>query len=434
MNDLLVDLLHAIDAPQATYAELQRYATGTQPQAFLSAESRRALDHQLCRVAVNVPALAVSSIVERLRIVGFSDPRAFSLYTALDLDQLVPQAFTDALTYGCGYILVWGRNGTPTATVEDPFQCAVLRDPGTREVIAGIKRYRTKTTTEVFVYLPDEVQHWRASSPGAGAGFNLVESIGHNLGVVPLVPIDSGRSEITDLMPLVDALSKVVLDMVIGSHAAGFGRRWVTGIELVEKPRTDDDGNPVYGDDGEQIMDVVNPIDDLVTVPMAVAENPETKFGSFAEPSLAGFETAVRVLVSMIMAVSALPSHYLGVLTAQPNSADSLRASEAALTARAEARQLTFGPAVETVGRLLIAVDTGTADVPLRVQWADAATRSVAQEADAVVKLYQAGLLPAAFALAKLGYSTDEVELIRAAKRAEALDAQGFGTALGGDE
>lgn len=46
---------------------------------------------------------------------------------------------------------------------------------------------------------------------------------------------------------------------------------------------------------------------------------------------------------------------------------------------------------------------------PVRVHWADAATRSVAQEADAVVKLYQAGLLPQGYALAKLGYSEDEI-------------------------
>jgi hypothetical protein len=40
--------------------------------------------------------------------------------------------------------------------------------------------------------------------------------------------------------------------------------------------------------------------------------------------------------------------------------------------------------------------------VEAHVEWADAATRSVAQEADAVVKLFQAGLLPASYALAKL--------------------------------
>jgi hypothetical protein len=57
--------------------------------------------------------------------------------------------------------------------------------------------------------------------------------------------------------------------------------------------------------------------------------------------------------------------------------------------------------------------------------WADPATRSLAQEADAVVKLFQTGLLPASYALARLGYSDDEVKAIRTARRAEALDTAG---------
>lgn len=48
----------------------------------------------------------------------------------------------------------------------------------------------------------------------------------------------------------------------------------------------------------------------------------------------------------------------------------------------------------------------------IRVHWAAAATRSVAQEADAVVKLFQAGLLPRDYALGKLGYSDDEIAKI----------------------
>lgn len=48
---------------------------------------------------------------------------------------------------------------------------------------------------------------------------------------------------------------------------------------------------------------------------------------------------------------------------------------------------------------------------------ADAATRSVAQEADATVKLFQAGLLPQSYALAKLGYSDDEIRTITSAPK-----------------
>lgn len=42
-----------------------------------------------------------------------------------------------------------------------------------------------------------------------------------------------------------------------------------------------------------------------------------------------------------------------------------------------------------------------------------------------MVKLYQAGLLPAPYALAKLGYPDDEIAAIRTARRADALDTAG---------
>ena len=84
------------------------------------------------------------------------------------------------------------------------------------------------------------------------------------------------------------------------------------------------------------------------------------------------------------------------------------------MTARAEARQATFGRAWEQVAKLMVAVRDGHDPqlVQTRVQWADAATRSVAQEADATVKLVQAGILPVTYALAKLGYSDDEITQI----------------------
>lgn len=164
-----------------------------------------------------------------------------------------------------------------------------------------------------------------------------------------------------------------------------------------------------------------------------ISENNDAKFGQLAAADLSGYEASVRVILGQIMAVSTLPSHYVGVFTDNPASADALRASEASLTARAEARQATLGRSWETVAKLMIAVrdgrDPNLID-DIRVQWADAATRSVAQEADAVTKLFAAGLLPASYALARLGYSDDDVSAIRAARRAETLDAQGVNVAV----
>ena len=98
------------------------------------------------------------------------------------------------------------------------------------------------------------------------------------------------------------------------------------------------------------------------------------------------------------------------ILRASADAAIAQLAAEASLTARAEARQATFGRAWEQVARLMIAVRDGRDphQVDVRVSWADAATRSVAQEADAVTKLFAAGLLPTSFALGKPGYTDDQ--------------------------
>lgn len=412
-SDLLVELVAELDRPQVHFAGLERYAEGLQDLAFISPESRKALGNRLSRMVSNIPRLALSSLGERLAVSGFSDPRAWDLYVASDLNQLAGQAIYDALLYGAGFILVWGN-----ASVESPRQCAVLRDPADRTVSSGIKRYCTSNESHAYLYLPDRVEHWVAArTQAAAADFELVEVLENPLGVVPLVPISNGHSEIQDLLPLCDALNKLLLDMMCASEAAGKPRRWISGLELTERPRVNEDGSPVLDADGNPVIDVVNPIQDINTIQTMIAESENTKFGQLAATDLTGFKDGVQVLISQISAISALPAHYLSPLTAaQVPSADGLRAAEASIVARAEAKQLAFGRAFEQVGRLLVAADTGIDPVglPLKVQWRDASTRSASQDADMAVKLFQANILDRVSVLQKLGYDDDAIALIEA--------------------
>lgn len=427
-NSRLEEALQALDEPQGRYAELERYAEGSQRLSWISPESRKALGNRLPRLSSNIPALQINSIVERLRIVGFSDSRAWAAFQDTDLDQLAAQAMSDSLLYSVGYVSVWSKDGKPVASVESPRQCHVLRDPSDRSVTAGVKRFSTKDQTFAYLYLPDRIEKYVA--PGAGAaigGFVLAETIDNPLGQVILVPIDNGYSEIRDLIHLCDALNHLLVSMMVAAEAAGKGRRWISGLQLVERKRMDDDGNPVLDDDGQPIIDVVSPIDDIDVVQTMISENPDTKFGALPSADLSGFEDGVRVLVSQISAVSSLPGHYLNPLAAaQVPSADGLRASEASLTARAESKQLRFGRSWEQVGRLLIAVDTGTdpSTIPLRVQWASAATRSIAQESDSVTKLFQSGLISRRNALTRLGMPEDEIDAELQAIDADAAKAR----------
>jgi hypothetical protein len=82
---------------------------------------------------------------------------------------------------------------------------------------------------------------------------------------------------------------------------------------------------------------------------------------------------------------------------------------------------------------LAVAARDGTdpASVDIGVQWADPATRSVAQEADATVKLYQAGVIGRSTALRRLGYTDAQIATIRAEARADSLDSLDLSKVLG---
>lgn len=326
--------------------------------------------------------------------------------------------------------------GNPRVSIESALQTAVITDPGSRETVSAVKRWRGKSETWATLYLPDRIEKWHANTAGAAtAGFDLVEVIDNPLGVVPVVELRNadrllgcGASEIDHLIPLVDGLNKILADMVVAAEYTARPRRWATGMEMVERPKLDGDGNPVLDVNDEPVMETVNPIPELNRA--MIAEPSDAKFGQLPAADLQGYENAVNVLLSQIMAVSCLPAHFVGITTSNPSSADALRAAEASLTARAEARQQVFGRAWEQVARLVVAVRDGVNvdDVQCRVQWADAARRSFSQEADGITKMFAAKLLSREGALRRLGYTDDEIAAEISAKSAEVLHEDPMGS------
>ncbi|GAA1100920.1 phage portal protein [Tsukamurella spumae] len=415
MTDTLTALLQAVDAPAGKYSRLNRYYAGTSPLSYLAPEAQAVLGDRLRRVSSNIPRVLVNSLVERLRITGFTGADVWVDWLRNDLDQRTDTAHREAMILGAGYVIVWAdQDGRPQVSIESAQQMAQITDPGTRQTIAALKRWETAATTEATLFLPDRIERYRANSTGATtAGFKLVDELDNPLGVVPVVRLLNadrildleGRSEMEDIIDLSDALTKLLTDLLVASETSARPRRWATGVELTE----DEDGNPV------------SPFAE--TTKMLIAEQPEAQFGQLSGTDLAGYRTGIDTIMRQIAAVSGLPEHALGIGGDNPTSADAIRASEAALTARAETKQALFGRDWEQVARLMVAVRDGAdvRSVDVRVQWADASTRSTAQEADAVTKLYQAGILPASYALKRLGYSDAEIDEIHAARTRDAV-------------
>ena len=423
-----IELDRALDVRAARLHLLSQYYAGEQPLAFLSPDAKKQIGQRFDRIATNLPRLAVSAIAERLRVTGFidadgrRDTALWEAWTRSDLDQTSPAGHREALAIGEAAVIVWANAaGKAVATVESGRQVAVYRDAGSGETLAAVKRWTdlapdgTEKQTRWVVYRPDRIEHL----VGDGAsitGAKTTQVIDNPLLAVPVValtntdrPLDVfGVSEFQDLIPIVDALNKISADMLTASEYGARPRRWATGLELEEQPKIGDDGNPVLDEDGDPVMEVVNPIPE--DSKLLINEGAEGKFGQLPGADLTGYDTAVRVLLQQASAVSGLPGHYLGISTSVPASADAIRAAEAALTARAEARQAVFGRAWEQVARLILAVEHGgeVADYTPRVQWADPSTRSAAAEADAVVKLHAAGIISTTEARTRLGIDNPE--------------------------
>ena len=403
-------LLTRLDAAQPLVARRDMYYRGAQPLRFMVDK----VDVGVMGFRSNLAKVAVNAVAERIRLedvkasaagVDVSET-ARRLLRDCDLPMVLQSIIVDMLAVGSAYLIVWVDSfGRPVVTGESAEQVAVERDPITREVYEAVKRWDVHDAngvveeTHVVKYQRDKIVHLVRNK--AHGKLEFIGSVDNPLGVCPVVPLvnierihdDVGASVVDDLAPLLDALNKLVVDMMTTSEAVARPKRWATGVDL-----EDDDAGFIADEgftaDGHTVT-VVEPEEGGAKAPfndaddMWISEQAEAKFGQLAGADMQGYQTSVNIIVQQIMAVTSLPAHMVGISTANPSTAEALRASEVALASNAAGRVAVVDRPVEWAVRLLLAIDLGVSpeQVEVELRWADTSTRSTAQTADAAVKL-----------------------------------------------
>jgi len=383
------------------------------------------MDHRLSRLGVNFPRLAVTALAERQRLRGFTldgDDRATTGRHWRDADgpELAAQIHTDRLLYGAAYVTVWAaEDGAPTLTGDTPFTMATLRDSATGAVDAAVRRWQYGDTAMAAVMEPDRITRYIDRGSSGMVWEPHGDVMDNPLGVVPVVPFirrrslsddQEGASYVSDVTDLSDAVAKLMADAMVTSEYYVRPRRWATGLEIQE----DADGN------------VVDPFGQGRTLQ---SEDTETRFGQLDGARLDGYSDMLATLTQQIGAVTALPAHYLGLHGDQPANADSVRAAEAQLTARAEDENRAAGRSWAAVGWMLDAVAGGVPAEPLRrrdygVTWDSPEIRTPAQAADIAIKLRSIGVPMAELLADPLGWEPDRIEAAAAAaERSEMINA-----------
>lgn len=378
------------------------YMRGRQDSVYVPKGARQEYRWLIKRAKVNILPLIVTVVAQSLFVDGYRPERtdqnatAWTYWQANRMDGRQHGLHRATLKYGLAYNLVLpGRlagQPMPVITPKSPRRMtAFYADPVDDEWPLYAVEVKTENLPDgkkrQVIYLYDEQSRFRLLGDGKPGGRLKVDDADdavaeHGLGVCPVVRYLNGfdldgddcvTGEVEPLYDMQDQLNSTTFGRMMAEQFAAFRQRWVSGM-VVE----DEEGRPRAPFQAA--------VDRLWT-----AEDPDTKFGEFAQTDLSGYLKSAEETIRHIATVSQTPPHNL--LGQMANlSAEALNAARDGLNSKVAERKSTLGESHEQTLRLaaLAAGDQdGWNDMAAQIVWRDTESRSLAQTVDALGKLVQ---------------------------------------------
>lgn len=429
--------------------KLWAYYDNEQPLAFIS----KILEEQGDRfppLRLNWSAVIADSVEERLDVLGFRfrgddkyDEDLMNVWEANELDELSSEAHLASLVTGVSFLMVGlptTEGGYPRVTVEYGDQVAVEVDPGTGDVVASVKVWASDTETKVedrgvlWVREPDRgvrvLEFELGAQPGTQAAWKVTKRETQSDLRIPVVPMYNrsrrgrGHSELSNILPIVDAVNQTATNMLAALEHHALPRRWA--VNVAENDFQDANGRPLpaWAIATGAVWAIPRADDD------GTGTQPQPSVGQFTGAALDNFHNSVRLLALQASSLYGLPAGYFGYATENPASADAIRASEVRLIKRAERHQRSKGGTWERMSLIVLAMMGRDIDPTrhLETVWSNPATPTKTAQAQAAMELVNAGIIDREQAREDLGYSLAQREAIDS--RATGLDVQSVITSL----
>ncbi|MEV5592228.1 phage portal protein [Streptomyces sp. NPDC052496] len=432
----LTHLIRCHDRELPELKKLNSYYEGKQPLSYMAPELQHELDDRVRQVVINWPRLVVDSIEERLDVEGFrfpgqpaADEDLWRIWQANDMDSQSQQGHLDSLIMKRAYVVIGSRDGddaTPLITVESALDMYAEHDPQTRQVRAAVKRWEEEgedgKVCHAALYLPDATSWWvkvkgewvedaQHERDDHGIGEVMVEVLANR----PRLKQPNGVSELADVIPLSDAACKIATDMMVSAEYHATPRRVAFGF-----------GEEDFQDEAGRKVSAFSRIIGRMWATEKDRKNDGADVVQFPEASLTNFHDTLKLLAVLVASISGMPPHFLGQATDNPASADGIRSAETRLIKRAERKQRAGGTTWERVMRKVLRIRDGVwndAARSMETLWRDAATPTVAQRADAAVKLFTAKVVPLRQTREDIGYTQAQIERMEEQDRQAADDA-----------
>ena len=353
---------------------------------------------EFLEVSANWCRVAVDSVADRLKMKGFYLPGETESSAALrdgwDANNLDSESLLhsqETMIYGRGYVSVSTNeedNDFPLIQVESPTEISVEVDRRHRRITAAARFYDRGESFGIAqsatLYLPNQTL-WLERASG---GWAVVDRDDHRLGRVPIVLFLNRRragrwegvSEMSDVAQLVDASARALTDLQLAVETHSVPQKWVLG--MTKEDFVGKDGKPIPAWEA------------YFTAIWANHKGPnEARVGQFSASDLKNFHDTVKHYGNLAASVTGLPARYFGESTVNPSSFEAIMAEEIRLILNAEKKQTAFGDGWAWVMGLYERFRTGewVNGSRIKADWFNAATPTLAQSADAAVKLYANG-------------------------------------------
>ncbi|MER6603921.1 phage portal protein [Streptomyces parvus] len=438
----LVTLLEAeLQQRGRDIAKHNAFYGGQHPMKYASDEFAKFHGDRYKDFSDNWTQVVADSPVERMTVTGIqaagqmqADKELWKVWQVNGLDVDSQLGFLGSVVNARSFVLVWGDPANPdmpVVTFEDPGQCIVAYEPGSRRLRrAALKRWQDGNVDYATLYLPDEV--WKFERPHLAVSTDKSPQLSdvdealkrwqprdlvdepnpqpNPMGVVPMVELPNKPSLAADpisdvggVIAMQNAINLLWAQLFTAADYASFPQRVIMGAE---RPML-----PVLNAQGEVIGSKPVDIEKFAVDRVMMFNGKDVKIGEWQAANLTMYTGLIEVAVGHLAAQTRTPQHYL--IGKMANLAEgALLAAETGLVKRVEEKQIWSGQGLREMARLIALArgETAKADALRsgRILWKDAESRSHAQLADALLKLKQVGF-PFEWLAHKYGLTPTEV-------------------------
>lgn len=362
------------------------------------------------RTVVGWPGTCVDVLEERLDFLGWDDTKLDALYQDNAFSNESSMSNLDCLIHGTSYFsaTTGNKDSIPTEpdvlmNAESPATSYGVYNPRTRLLDIGFTKYGDEDGQYTTAAVYETMQTTYYARNHDNDRWRVVKVDPHRLRRCQLVKLVNraragrmeGRSEITRAVrSYTNTAVRTLLGMETNREFFSAPQRYVLGAK--DDAFVDQDGAVVPG-----WKAILGSLWTLQRDAEWAENNPGSdglaKVGQFPVNPPGPYLEQIKGLSMLLAAEIGMPPSYLGMVSDNPPSADSIRALETRLVKRAERRQDGNDPAYVEMG-ILATMLSGSPEPKasdIETMWRDAATPTRSADADRASKLVGAGIVPA---------------------------------------